>query len=88
MNETLDNVFAKCQQLPDEDFNVLLGAMMREKEARDTRAEKAAWLRVCDAIECYVKEYGCISVIDVDAEIELWQGGYTTAGIGRIEVGA
>jgi hypothetical protein len=88
MNETLDNLFAKYQQLSDEDFNILLGAMMKEKEARNTRAERAAWQRVCDAIECYINEYGYITITDDDVETELWRGGYTTATIGKIEVGA
>ena len=63
MNETLDNLFAKCQQLPDEEFNVLFAALRKEQEERKDRVAKADWQRVIDALNNFMKQYGCISVM-------------------------
>ena len=62
MNETLDNLFAKCQQLPEADFTVLVSAMMREQQERECRAQKAAWQRVEEALTSYIKNYGDIII--------------------------
>lgn len=92
MNETLDNLFAKCQQLPDEDLGVLLSAMMREQKDRDCRKQKAAWTRVCEAIMYYTANYGNIRVADFcgdeDMEICLCHGQFAFSQYGDIEVGA
>ena len=92
MNETLDTVFARCQQLPDEDLGVLLSALMREQKERDCRAQKAAWARVCEAITYYTSKFGDISVADYrddeDVIIPLYHGQFTFSEYGDIEVGA
>ena len=92
MNETVNNLFAKCQQLPDEDLGVLLSAMMREQKDRDCRAQRAAWARVCDAITDYTSKFGDISVADYrddeDVIIPLYHGQFTFSEYGDIEVGA
>jgi hypothetical protein len=88
MNETLDNLFAHCQQLCDDDLSTLMTALIKEKEARDTRAEKEAWQRVMDAINNYINNFGFITVEDGDEGIELWRKGYTSSKPGSIEVGA
>lgn len=92
MNETVNNLFAKCQQLPDEDLGVLLSAMMREQKDRDCRAQRAAWQRVCDAITDYTSKFGNISVADYtgdeDVIIPLYHGQFTFSEYGDIEVGA
>lgn len=92
MNETLNNLFAKCQQLPDTDLGVLLSALMREQKERDCRKQKAAWARVCEAITHYTANYGNIRVADFcgddDTEICLYHGRFTFSEYGDIEVGA
>ena len=92
MNETLDNLLAKCQQLPDGDLEILLSAIMREQEDRDCRARKAAWAKVCEAIMHYTDKYGYIRVAnfsgDEDTEIYLYHGQFTYSEYGDIEVGA
>lgn len=92
MNETLDNLFAKCQQLSDEDFKVLLGAMKHEQEERDAKVRKAAWAQVCEAIAYYTANYGNIRVADYsgdeDTAICLYHGQFAFSQYGDIEVGA
>lgn len=92
MNKTLDNVFAKCQQLPDEDLGVLLSALMREQKERDCKKQKAAWNRVVDAVRHYTANYGNIRVADFsggeDVEIILHHGQFAFSEYGDIEVGA
>ena len=92
MNEILNNLFAKCQQLPDDDLGVLLSAMMREQKDRDCRKQKAAWARVCEAIADYTANYGNIRVADFtdceNIEIFLCHGQFAYSEYGDIEVGA
>lgn len=92
MNETLDNLFAKCQQLSDGDLEVLLTAMMREQKERDCKKRKAAWARVCEAIAHYTANYGNIRVADFsgdeDRAICLYHGQFAFSEYGDIEVGA
>lgn len=92
MNETLNNVFAKCQQLPDEDLGVLLSALMREQKARDCKKQKAAWNNVMDAVRYYTANYGNIRVADYcgdeNVEIVLHHGQFAFSEYGDIEVGA
>jgi len=92
MNETLDDLFAKCQRLPDEELGILLSAVMREQKERDCRAQKKAWAKVCDAIAHYTANFGNIRVADFsgdeDVEIHLYHGQFTFSEYGDIEVGA
>ena len=92
MNKTLDNVFAKCQQLSDEDLGVLLSALMREQKERDCKKQKAAWNKVVDAVRHYTAIYGNIRVADYcgdeNVEIVLHHGQFTFSEYGDIEVGA
>lgn len=92
MNETLDNLFAKCQQLPDGDLDVLRGAIMKEWENRENKKKKAAWSKVCEAIAHYTANFGYIRVADFcgdeDTEICLYYGQFAFSEYGDIEVGA
>lgn len=92
MNETLDNLFARCQQLPDSDLEVLLSAIMREQEERDCKKQKAAWAKVCEAIAHYTANFGNIRVADCDSDDEnvicLHYGQFAFSEYGDIEVGA
>jgi hypothetical protein len=92
MNETLDKLFTKCQQLPDTDLGVLLSALMREQKERDCRKKKAAWARVCEAITHYTANYGNIRVADFsgdeNVEITLYHEQFDFSEYGDIEVGA
>ena len=86
MNETLDNLFAKCQKLSDTDFGALLSAMMREQKERDCREQKAAWAKVREAINHYTAKYGNIRVAefgdDENTEIILYHGGFAFSEYG------
>ena len=90
--DTLDKVFAECKKLPDEDFGVLLSALMREQKERDCREKKAAWARVCEVIKNYTSKFGNIRVADFcgdeDIEIVLHHGQFAFSEYGDIEVGA
>lgn len=92
MNETLDNLLVKCQQLSDEDLSVLLSAMMHEQKERDCREQRAAWAKVREAIADYTANYGGIRVADFcgdeNTEIYLYHGQFTFSEYGDIEVGA
>lgn len=63
MNETLDNIYAKCQQLSDEEFGVLLSAMLTEQKNRKDKEQREAWNCVWEAICYYTSRFGdiCIS---------------------------
>lgn len=87
MNEVLNNLFAKCQQLPDADLGVLLSALMREQKERDCRAHKAAWQRVEEALTAYIKDYGDVIVNDNrDGDGVVLSHGSWTSSLGLIEV--
>ena len=90
--ETLDSLFAKCQQLSDADLSILLSAMMREQKERDCKAQKAAWVKVCEAINNYVANFGNIRVANTcgyeNVEIILQHGQFAFSEYGDIEVGA
>jgi hypothetical protein len=90
MNEIVNNLVAKCQQLPDADLDILRAAIMREWDDRKDREKKAAWARVCEAITQYTAKHGTISVSDYNdgATVELYHGCFTFSQYGDIEVGA
>ena len=92
MNETLDNLFTKCQQLPDEDFGVLMSAMMREQKDRDCRAQKEAWQRVVEALNGFMKEYGSVSVMRTGDQpcnaLILRHHEFVSPAVGELEVEA
>lgn len=92
MNETLDTVFARCQQLPDEDFGVLLSALMREQKERNCRVQKAAWQRVVEALNDFMKEYGSVSVMRTGDQpcnaLILRHREFVSPAIGELEVEA
>lgn len=86
--ETLDMIFAKAAQLSDEEFDVLMGAMQREKQDREKRVRCAAWTRVTDAIADYIREYGSIIITDNrDGDgVVLEHGIWTASSLGLIEI--
>ena len=87
MNETLDNLFAKCQQLPDEELEILFGALRQEKVERDAKVQKAAWQRVEEALLFYIKDYGDIIISDNrDGDGIVLSHGDWTCSPGLIEV--
>ena len=92
MNETLDNLFTKCQQLPDEDFGVLLSAMMREQKERDCRVQREAWQRVVKALNDFMKEYGSVSVMRTGDQpcnaLILRHHEFVSPAVGELEVEA
>lgn len=61
--QTLDNIFAQAAQLSDDEFGILLSAMMREQKQRDSRKAQAAWNRVTEALNAFMQEYGSVSVM-------------------------
>jgi hypothetical protein len=88
MNESLDNLFAKCQRLSDDDFETLLNGMMTERQNRQDRDRKAAWAKVREAILHYTANYGNIRVTDLYSDIMLCHGQFAFSEYGDIEVGA
>lgn len=92
MNETVNNLFAKCQQLPNNDLGVLLSALMREQKDRDCRAQRAAWQRVVEALNDFMKEYGSVSVMRTGDQpcnaLILRHKEFVSPAIGEIEVEA
>lgn len=87
MNETLDNLFAKCQQLPDEELEVLFSAIRQEKIERGAKAQKAAWQRVEETLAFYIKNYGDIIITDNrDGDGVVLSHGSWTCSLGLIEV--
>ena len=92
MNEILNNLFAKCQQLSDDDLETLFNGMLTERQSRQDREQKAAWARVREAITNYTAKYGNIRVADFcgdeNVEICLYHGQFAFSEYGDIEVGA
>ena len=89
MNEVLNNIFAKCQQLPDGDIGVLLSALMREQKERDCRAKRAAWNKVVNALVDYIHEYGPVVIEDNEdgTGITLHENQWAYGTLGIIDVG-
>ena len=92
MNEILGDLFAKCQQLPDDELKVLLTAMTREQKERDCQARKIAWQRVIEALNNFMDEYGSISVMRTGDQpcnaLILRYHEFVTPTIGELEVEA
>ena len=87
MNETLNNLFAKCQQLSDEDLQVLFNAISKEKIVRDTKAQKESWRRVIEALTSYIDDYGDIIITDNrDGDGIVLSHGSWTGSPGLIEI--
>ncbi len=85
--DTLDKVFAECKKLNDEDFGVLLSAMMREQKDRDCRAQSAAWNNVCKALDDYVEQYGYFTIFYDGEDMEFYKGDYAFGEPGELSVG-
>lgn len=90
--ETLDSVCACVSQLSDDELDIVLSALMREKKDRDCKAQRAAWAKVREAINHYVAHFGNIRVADFcgdeAVEISLIHGQFAFSEYGDIEVGA
>ena len=86
---TLDKMFAECQQLSDEDFGVLLSALMREQKERDCRVKRAAWNKVVNALVDYIHEYGPVVFEDNEdgTGITLHENQWAYGTLGIIDVG-
>ena len=61
--QNVEKVFAQATQLPDNELGVLLSALMREQKQRDSRKAQAAWNKVVEALNNFMKDYGSISVM-------------------------
>ena len=83
----MDKVFAECKKLNDEDFGVLLSAMMREQEDRDCRVQRAAWNNVCKALDDYVEQYGYFTIFYDGEDMEFYTGDYAFGEPGELSVG-
>jgi hypothetical protein len=90
--ETLDSLCTSVTQLSNEELDIFLSALMREKKDRDCKAQKAAWAKVREAINNYVANFGNIRVADFcgyeNVEIILQHGQFAFSEYGDIEVGA
>jgi hypothetical protein len=92
MNEILDDLFFQCQQLSDDELESLFNGLITERQNRQDREKRAAWVKVCEAITHYTANFGNIRVADFcggeDTEICLYHGCFTFSEYGDIEVGA
>ena len=61
---TLDEIFAYCKQLGEEDYKILLDKMKEEERNREHRLQLDAWNKVIKAIESYIENYGDIIITD------------------------
>lgn len=90
--QTVDNIFVQATKLSDDEFGVLLSAMMREQKQRDCKKQKEAWARVREAITHYTANFGNIRIADFcgdeNVEINLYHGQFDFSEYGDIEVGA
>ena len=65
MNETfLDNLFASCQRLSDNDLETLFNGIVTERKNRQDREKRDAWQRVVEALLFYIKDYGDVIIND------------------------
>ena len=86
---TIDEVFAECKALSNEEFETLLCGLLTEQKERQDRDRKQAWNKVCEVIRHFTANYGAIRVIDSedDKEITLCFGDYSFGNFGDIWVG-
>lgn len=64
MGGSLDDIFAYCKQLGEEDYKVLLDKLIEEEKNRTYRLQLDAWKKVASAIENYIDNYGDIIITD------------------------
>ena len=61
---TLDNIVAKCQQLSNDDLNIVVEELQKEQKSRKDKEQQAAWDNVFEVIKHYVNTYGDIVISD------------------------
>lgn len=84
---TLDEIFCYCKALGEEDYKILLAKLKEEESNREYRLQKAAWARVQEALEFYIKDYGDIIITDNrDGDGIILSHGDWTCSPGLIEV--
>ena len=89
--ETLDELCAKCKCLREEEFNLLLSALMQEQALRKEAEQNKDWQALCKQIENFTRKWGCITVWERQGNMDstlanLVFGTYTFPGFGEIEV--
>lgn len=90
--ETLDELCAKCVRLREEEFGLLLGALIQEQERRKNVERNQDWQKLCDQIVLFTRKWGCITVWEKQGNMDntlvnLNFGTYTFPAFGEIEVG-
>lgn len=61
---TLDEMLAKCQQLSNDDLNIVVEELQKEQKTRKAKEQQAAWDNVFEVIKHYVNTYGDIVISD------------------------
>lgn len=84
---TLDEIFAYCKELGEEDYRVLITKLKEEENNRARRLQKEAWNLVIKAIDTYNHLYGDIIITDNrDGEGIVLSSNDWTSSLGLIEV--
>ena len=68
---TIDELFAECKALSNDELSVLMNGMQTEINDRRGKAKREAWKKVIDAINAYAEVYGPIEVCEDDVHIYL-----------------
>jgi hypothetical protein len=89
--ETLDELCAKCKCLREEEFNLLLGALVQEQKRREDIEQNEDWKNLCKQIETFTRKWGCITVWEQRGNMDntlanLIFGNYTFPAFGEIQV--
>ena len=62
MNPQLDELYAKCKMLTDDELYVLMNGLRSEADDRKNRQQRESWNQVISAINAYTEEYGSIEI--------------------------
>ena len=84
--KTIDELFAECKMLSDDELSVLMNGIQSEINDRRVRDKREAWGKVVDAINAYAEEYGAIEIYDDDVCIYLHAREFSHI-LGEISVG-
>ena len=83
---TIDELFAECKTLSDDELSVLMNGIQSEINDRKVRVKREVWNKVVDAINAYTEEYGPIEIWDDAVSIYLHAREFSHT-LGEISVG-
>ena len=83
---TIDELVALGKALRNEELEILLHELDKEKTHRDEKAQQECWNKVCDALDYYVRTYGYFTFFNGDEEFTLYRGDYAYGEVGEIAI--